>query len=893
MQTRNVFRRVASTFVGLVLASSLLPPSAGAVEHTSARPYIVTLEMPSLAEALMHPRRAVGASTRALWTSLSRSRGAVRYAARAVGAEITFDYGRLISGFGARMTHAEAAEVAALPGVDSVLPAGIVSMYEGGAQAPSSSLRTNKTARSGGRGLKIAIIDSGIDYTHAAFGGEGTRAAYERNDPDVVEPGTFPTSKVIGGYDFVGDNYAVSDDSTTNDIPKPDPDPLDTNGHGTHVAGICCGKPTSELEPGVAPRVKILSYKVWDEGDSTADVLVAAFERAVDPNGDGSFDDRPDVINFSGGVNFGSPEAAESLAAQRAVDLGIVVVAAAGNAGNEMSGGAAYRVGAPATAPGVIAVAAHDERPRVARFSSEGPSRGGAHLKPDIAASGVGISAAAAGDGAGAAILSGTSMAAPQVAGAAVLMRAQRPRWSPDRIKSALMNNAAPGLKGPSGRPAPAAVRGAGKMRLERSKRAKMLAWPGSISFGRSFETETETFLSSPLRLKNLGRFRQIYSVTAEFGATQVGESPFEVRIVGDEGPVVAEVFTLPPRSARSIQLQLTFTPSLVDPADRLRAWYGGHPDTDGAVVITSHKGKTKKKIRVPWHIVPVASHAMSASSEPLTLRPEDTGTISVNSSGSGEHGDAYVLGAPDAVDSGGEEDITHIAARSFAGASADGDLPALPDGFDPLRGFTWAGFLSDIHEVTQPVEFLIRTESPRYTTETLDATVLIDAGGDGVYANDELQADFTLALTDDGSSCLVDLSVSARRCSAVYSSDYAFYDTNLLGLVLDAADLGMADGEGEITYRAEVCTDLFSGDVPQPRCDEAGAVPGAANAAALDIFAPALAIDPLVCGGPWDGAPCADGFTVRKSSPADKAEVLLIFPGAPPQENFVRIPVQ
>ena len=76
-----------------------------------------------------------------------------------------------------------------------------------------------------GKGVKIAVVDTGIDYTHAAFGGAGTRDEYDANDPTIVEQGSFPTERVIGGYDFVGENYDVDDSSGANDTPEPDPDP--------------------------------------------------------------------------------------------------------------------------------------------------------------------------------------------------------------------------------------------------------------------------------------------------------------------------------------------------------------------------------------------------------------------------------------------------------------------------------------------------------------------------------------------------------------------------------------------------------------------------------------------------------------------------------------------
>ena len=90
-------------------------------------------------------------------------------------------------------------------------------------------------------GVKAAIIDTGIDYGHADFGGPGTTDYFTSNDSTVIEPShPFPTSKVVGGYDFVGDNYNAADPAHL--TPTPDPDPLDcaegagdSAGHGTHV----------------------------------------------------------------------------------------------------------------------------------------------------------------------------------------------------------------------------------------------------------------------------------------------------------------------------------------------------------------------------------------------------------------------------------------------------------------------------------------------------------------------------------------------------------------------------------------------------------------------------------------------------------------------------------
>ena len=216
--------------------------------------------------------------------------------------------------------------------------------------------------------MKVAIIDTGVDYTHADFGGPGTEAAFDANDSTVVEPGSFPTAKVVGGYDFVGDAYGAEADDPADRIPKPDPDPLDCNGHGSHVAGIAAGQGVLadgttyhgpynsttlsgnnwNVGPGIAPNALIYAYKVFGcEGSVDDSIVVAALNRAAQ--------DGVDVVNMSLGSPFGTADDPEVAAINTLAQAGTVVVASAGNEGQN-----AYMVGSPSSADRAISVAALD-----------------------------------------------------------------------------------------------------------------------------------------------------------------------------------------------------------------------------------------------------------------------------------------------------------------------------------------------------------------------------------------------------------------------------------------------------------------------------------------------------------------------------------------------------
>ena len=239
-----------------------------------------------------------------------------------------------------------------------------------------------------GEGVTIGIIDSGIDYLHADFGGPATSADYAANNTTVITDTSngqplFPTAKVMGGWDFVGDDYVGgggSPASLSPTIPQPDPDPapcygnFNTANHGTHVAGTAAGSgvnadgtpytgpystslnfSTFKIGPGVAPQALLYSLRVFGcTGDT--DVADQAIEWAVDPNRDGDFSDHLDVINLSLGSPYGAEEDSTAVAANNAALVGVIVVAAAGNNGDEY-----YIVNTPGSAARAISVAGSDD----------------------------------------------------------------------------------------------------------------------------------------------------------------------------------------------------------------------------------------------------------------------------------------------------------------------------------------------------------------------------------------------------------------------------------------------------------------------------------------------------------------------------------------------------
>ena len=202
-----------------------------------------------------------------------------------------------------------------------------------------------------GKGIKVAVLDSGIDYTHAALGGSGQRRpTAAANNPDDHRAGTFPTRRSIGGYDFIGSEWIGGTDRRPR-LPIPT---RSTTGRvavtartSAHIIG---GK------GGVAPARRPLRREgvlVRRRRPARASRSSRAWSGRVDPNGDGNFNDRMHLINMSLGSTYGQPFDDDlSLAVENATKAGILTVASAGNSSDKP-----YIIGTPSATDSALSVA--------------------------------------------------------------------------------------------------------------------------------------------------------------------------------------------------------------------------------------------------------------------------------------------------------------------------------------------------------------------------------------------------------------------------------------------------------------------------------------------------------------------------------------------------------
>ena len=256
---RRLLRGSATTTVTLVLLAMTASPALAVDPARStgsrwipaaldpARQTTVVVELSGSpvavreAGAIARGGRLSALSQTAIRAELRTRQDALLPSLAAMGAQVLGQYQDAYDGIKVRVAGRDVARIEALPGVRQVVPVPVYHLanvtsdtYTGvpAAWAAAGGLT--------GRGVKIGIVDTGIDYYHADFGGSGDPADFSADDGTSIGTPAFPNSKVAGGFDFVGDDYDAAGVGPAL-IPHPDADPLDCDGHGTHTAAIAAG----------------------------------------------------------------------------------------------------------------------------------------------------------------------------------------------------------------------------------------------------------------------------------------------------------------------------------------------------------------------------------------------------------------------------------------------------------------------------------------------------------------------------------------------------------------------------------------------------------------------------------------------------------------------------
>ena len=460
--------------------------------HASAQPrteVVVTLDAPSLADSVQESRVLTvaakakrldlqsPASAGYLEELTARQNAVARRIRQAIpSATIRWRYQVVLDGLAVVLPTGELPKLSRIAGVTAVYPD---TKYHLSDAASTSQIGANQlwglpNFSTAGNGIKIGIVDEGIDQAHPFFDPAGYvyPAGYPKGNT------SFTTQKVIVARSFPppGETWQYANAPF---------DPVYSD-HATHVAGIAAGNYTTSGTPstspigGVAPRAYLGNYKALTVPtgqfglDGNAPEIAAAVEAAVR--------DGMDVINLS----LGEPEIEPSrdivvAALNGAARAGVVPTIAAGNEFEDFGTGS---VSSPGSAAGAITAAAVTKGDEIAPFSSGGPTPVSLAMKPDVSAPGVSILSSVPPRVGTWAQFSGTSMAAPHVAGAAALLRQRHPGWTVAQIKSALELTGKPVFDASQRAEVPTTREGGGLIWLPAADDPLVFASPSGLSFG-------------------------------------------------------------------------------------------------------------------------------------------------------------------------------------------------------------------------------------------------------------------------------------------------------------------------------------------------------------------------------------------------------------------------
>jgi subtilisin family serine protease len=452
-----------------VLVTLKAPPLAevfarhGTLAFSSfARPNRLLLSAPASRDYL----RQLDSSQRALQSRIHR---------RIPRAQVRWRFGVVLNGFAVVVPRSQLATLSRTAGVQVWPSISYHTLLDRTPPLIGAPTVWGPTLATAGEGIKIAIVDDGIDQTHPFFAPAGY--TYPPGFPKGQT--AYTTPKVI-----VARAFAPATPAYANAKLPFDPDLSD---HGIHVAGIAAGNNNTPTRAGlrlsgIAPRAYLGNYKALGVpsqfgANGNSPELAAAIEMAVR--------DGMDVINLSLGETEIEPSRdVVARALNAAADAGVVSSVSAGNDFAEFGVGS---ITSPANAAKVISVAASSgghgspDVVNVADFSSAGPTPYSLTYKPDVTAPGESVLSAA--PGGGFVEMSGTSMSAPHVAGAAAVLRQRHPTWTPAQIKSALVLTGVPVHNGSTAEVNPLRE-GGGRIDLVHADQPLVFASPTNLSFG-------------------------------------------------------------------------------------------------------------------------------------------------------------------------------------------------------------------------------------------------------------------------------------------------------------------------------------------------------------------------------------------------------------------------